>query len=227
MSERPNVDQDGATGVPKPDHAAIRTHVEMIHELAKGAGVDGILTFTRIDAANDTKTERFSIGDVTYFNCEDTPLNRAFMRKTMIGMVARARVPGIKFDTITVLESPEGFNKSTAWRVLAGDENYSDERILGSNAREAQEQLSSIWIHENADLAGLKKTEVESVKAYASRMVDIARPAFGHFVVKQPRHSIEVGSTNSKKYLQSQTGNRRFWPLEVKEAIDIEKLKRD
>jgi predicted P-loop ATPase len=164
---------------------------------------------------------------VDYFNCQDTPLNRAFMRKTMIGLVARARVPGIKFDTVTVLESPEGFNKSTAWRVLAGDENYSDERILGSNAREAQEQLSSIWIHENADLAGMKKTEVESVKAYASRMVDIARPAFGHFIVQQPRHSIEVGSTNSKKYLQSQTGNRRFWPLEVKAAIDIAKLAAD
>jgi predicted P-loop ATPase len=162
-----------------------------------------------------------------YFNCADTKLNRAFIRKTMIALVARARVPGIKFDTITVLESPEGFNKSTAWRVLAGDENYSDERIIGSNAREVQEQLSEIWIHENADLAGLKKAEVETVKAYASRQTDIGRPAFAHFVVKQPRHSIEVGTTNSDEYLQSQTGNRRFWPLKVTKTIDIEKLRRD
>ena len=162
-----------------------------------------------------------------HFNCEDTPLNSAFMRKAIIALVKRARHPGCKFDTITVLESPEGFNKSTAWRVLAGDENFSDERILGSGAREVQEQLSEIWIHENADLAGLKKTEVESVKAYASRMFDIARAAFGHFVVKQPRHSIEVGTTNSSEYLQSQTGNRRFWPMTVIKSIDIEKLKRD
>ncbi len=162
-----------------------------------------------------------------HFNCEDTKLNSAFMRKTMIALVKRAREPGCKFDTIIVLESAEGFNKSTAWRILAGDENFSDERILGSNAREVQEQLSEIWIHENADLAGLKKTEVESVKAYASRMVDIARAAFGHFVVKQPRHSIEVGTTNSSEYLQSQTGNRRFWPMTVLKSIDIEKLRRD
>jgi Virulence-associated protein E/RepB DNA-primase from phage plasmid len=162
-----------------------------------------------------------------YFNCEDTTLNAAFIRKTMIGLVARARVPGIKFDTITVLESPEGFNKSTAWKVLASDENYSDERILGSNAREVQEQLSEIWIHENADLAGLKKTEVESVKAYASRQTDIARAAFAHFVVKQKRHSIEVGTTNSSEYLQSQTGNRRFWPMTVLKPIDIAKLAAD
>jgi predicted P-loop ATPase len=162
-----------------------------------------------------------------YFNCEDTPLNSAFMRKMMIGLVKRAREPGCKFDTIVVLESNEGFNKSTAWRVLAGEENFSDERILGKESREVQEQLSGIWIHENADLAGLKKTDVESVKAYASRQYDIARPAFGHYVAKQPRHSIEVGTTNASTYLQSQTGNRRFWPMTVMQPIDIEKLKRD
>ena len=58
-------------------------------------------------------------------------------------------------------------------------------------------------------------------------MVDIARPAFGHFPVKQPRHSIEVATTNSSEYLQSQTGNRRFWPMEVLKSIDVEKLRRD
>jgi predicted P-loop ATPase len=164
---------------------------------------------------------------VTHFNCADTPLNCAFMRKTIIAMVARARVPGIKFDTITVLESVEGYNKSTAWRVLAGDENFSDEPIIGKGSREVQEQLSEIWLHENADLAGMKKAEVETVKAFASRTTDIARAAFAHYVVKQLRHSIEVGSTNSEEYLQSQTGNRRFWPLRVLKAIDIDQLKRD
>jgi predicted P-loop ATPase len=144
-----------------------------------------------------------------HLNCEDTPLNSAFMRKAMIALVKRAREPGCKFDNIVVLESKEGYNKSTAWRVLAGAENFSDERVIGSQAKEVQEQLAEIWIHENADLAGLKKTEVENVKAYASRSTDIARPAFGHFVVKQRRHSIEVGTTNSDEYLRSQTGNRR------------------
>jgi predicted P-loop ATPase len=171
--------------------------------------------------------ERLDAMAVTHFNCEDTPLNRAFLRKTMIAMIARARQPGCKYDTITVLESIEGYNKSTAWRVLAGDENFSDETVIGKQSREVQEQLSEIWLHENADLAGMKKAEVEVVKAFASRTTDIARAAFAHYVVKQLRHSIEVGSTNSEEYLQSQTGNRRFWPLKVLRAIDIAMLKRD
>jgi hypothetical protein len=162
-----------------------------------------------------------------HFNCEDTPINRAFMRKTMIGLIKRAREPGCKFDTIVVLESGEGYNKSTAWQILAGKENFSDEPIIGKSTKEVQEQLSAIWIHESADLAGMRKTEVESIKAYASRSTDIGRPAFGHFPIKQPRHSIEVATTNSKEYLQSQTGNRRFWPMEVLKSIDVEKLARD
>jgi predicted P-loop ATPase len=162
-----------------------------------------------------------------YFNCEDTPLNRAFVRKTMIAGVARVRNPGCKFDTILVLEAKEGENKSTAWRVLAGDENFSDEKIIGKDSREVQEQLAGVWIHENAELAGMRKAELDTVKAFASRQVDRARPAFGHFLKKQARHSIEVGTTNADTYLLSQTGNRRFWPMRVLKTIDLDKLKRD
>jgi len=171
--------------------------------------------------------ERLDRMAVTHFNCAETPLNRACLRKTMIAMIARARNPGCKFDTITVLESPEGLNKSTAWRVLAGDENFSDEAIIGKGSREVQEQLAGTWVHENAELAGMRKAEIETVKAFASRMVDIARAAYGHFPIRQKRHSIEVGSTNGDEYLQSQTGNRRFWPLKILSAIDEGLLRAD
>jgi len=160
-----------------------------------------------------------------FFGCADTPLNRAMARKTLIAAVARARRPGCKFDTILVLEGPEGWNKSSAWAVLAGEGNFSDERIIGSAAREVVEQLAGIWIHENADLAGMRKAEVETVKAYASRQVDRARPAYGRFLIEQPRHSIEVGTTNNHEYMQSQTGNRRFWPMRLERRIDLSQLR--
>jgi hypothetical protein len=177
--------------------------------------------------ANWDGVERLDRMAIDYFNCEDTKLNRAFLRKIMIAAVARARNPGVKFDNILVLESQEGFNKSTAIRVLAGDENFSDEAIIGKDTREVQEQLAGVWLHENAELAGMQKREVEKVKNYASKQVDRARPAYGHFNKWQPRRSVEFGTTNSSEYLQSQTGNRRFWPLRLLKAIEIEKLRRD
>ena len=81
-------------------------------------------------------------------------------------------------------------------------------------------------MHENADLAGMRRADVEHVKAFASRQVDIARPAYGRVKERRPRRSIEWGSTNNTEYLQSQVGNRRFWPLSTG-FIDVAALQRD
>ena len=176
--------------------------------------------------ASGTRVRRLDTWTTYYLGCEDTPLNRAIGRKTLIAACRRARVPGCKHDEITVLEGPEGIQKSTAIRVLAGDENFNDQSILGASDKEIQEQLEGTWMHENADLAGIRKAEVESVKAFARRQVDRARPAYARVREDRPRRSIEWGTTNNKTYLKSQTGNRCFWPLECRK-IDIEALRRD
>jgi predicted P-loop ATPase len=170
--------------------------------------------------------KRLDTWAIDYLGCEDTPLNRAIGAEALIAGCRRARVPGCKFDNIIVLEGSEGTNKSTAIRVLAGDENFSDQSILGSKDKEVQEQLDGIWMHENADLAGMRRADVEQVKAFASRQVDRARPAYGRVREDRPRRSIEWGTTNDEQYLLSQTGNRRIWPLKTGK-IDIEALKRD
>jgi hypothetical protein len=64
MNAHAHADSETSTALPSPDHAAIRSHVEMLHSLAKNAGADGVLAFTRIDDKNKTYTEKFAIGDV-------------------------------------------------------------------------------------------------------------------------------------------------------------------
>jgi hypothetical protein len=58
------VNIDTANAIPAPDHTAIRSHIAMMHTLASQAGVEGVLTLTRIEGENKIFTERFSIGDV-------------------------------------------------------------------------------------------------------------------------------------------------------------------
>jgi predicted P-loop ATPase len=163
---------------------------------------------------------------IDYLKCEDTPLNRAIGRKLLVAAVRRARDPGAKFDNIGVLEGEEGWNKSTTIRVLAGDDFFSDQNIIGAKDKEVQEQLAGVWMHEMADLTGMKKADVDHVKSFASRQYDRARPAYGHTLEWKPRRSIDWATTNDEEYLQSQTGNRRFWPLACG-VIDIEALRRD
>jgi len=198
---------------------------DAVNILCSENGFDPVVDMLAEAEANWDGVARLDRMAVDYFNTADTELCGQCVRKTMIAAVARARNPGCKFDTILVMESPEGWNKSSAWALLAGEGNFSDQSIIGSSGRDVQEQLAGIWIHENAELAGMKKAEVEMVKAFASRQVDRARPAYAHFLVDQPRHSIEVATTNDSEYLLSLTGNRRFWPIEILARIDLGKLR--
>ena len=66
----------------------------------------------------------------TYLGAEKTPLNSAIGRIVLIAAVRRVRSPGVKFDTILVLEGKQGVGKSSAVKILAGPENFSDQNIL-------------------------------------------------------------------------------------------------
>lgn len=197
-----------------------------INEIARDNAYDPVLDHLNYCQANWDGIKRLNCWVCTYLGCEDTPLSRAIGRAVLIAACRRPREPGCKFDVITVLEGPEGVEKSTAIRILAGDAFFSDQSILGSSDKEIQEQLDGVWMHENADLAGIKKADVEQIKAFASRQVDRARPAYGRVREDRPRRSVEFGTTNEETYLLSQTGNRRFWPLKVG-RIDVDALKQD
>jgi hypothetical protein len=197
-----------------------------IKGIARQNAYDPVLDYLSECQGRWDGVKRIDTWVIKYLGCEDTPLNREIGRLTLIAAVRRARKPGCKFDNIIVLEGVEGTNKSSVIQVLAGDENFSDQSVLGVSDREVQEQLEGIWLHESADLTGMRKAEVEKIKAHASRQVDRARRAYGRVREDIPRRSVPFGTTNDGRYLQSQTGNRRFWPLATGH-IDLDSLIRD
>jgi predicted P-loop ATPase len=108
----------------------------------------------------------------TYLGADDTPLNAAVGRIVLVAAVRRVRQPGIKFDTILVLEGEQGVGKSTAIKILAGPENFSDQNILTLDPKAQMELLEGVWIYELCELEGLSRAETSKVKAFASRSVD-------------------------------------------------------
>jgi hypothetical protein len=161
-----------------------------------------------------------------YMGASDTTLNAAIGGLMLVAAVRRVRQPGCKFDQILVLISDEGKNKSSAIEILAGSGNFSDQTILTLDDKGQQEALSGVWLYEIADLAGMSKADTEKVKAFASRRVDRARPAYARARVDKPRRCVFFATTNHSTFLKSQTGNRRFWPVEVG-RIDLGALARD
>jgi len=172
------------------------------------------------------EVKRLDAWVVDYLGANDTPLNREIGRLTLVAAVRRVRQPGVKFDHIPTLEGAEGTGKSRAVEVLAGTENFSDQTILTQSEKEQQELVRGVWIFEIAELTGMRRAEVEKIKAFASRTHDRARPAYGRRRVDAPRRCIFIATTNEDEYLKSQTGNRRIWPIQTG-TIDIEALRKD
>ena len=134
----------------------------------------------------------------------------------IVAMVRRAVQPGCKFDIMTILEGPQGCGKSSLAAALAGGpENFTDVPLLGRDTKVVAEVLVGKWVAEVSELVGLKRSEVEDVKALISRTDDRARPAYGRFVESCPRTCVLISTTNSAEYLADDTGNRRFVPVRV------------
>lgn len=153
---------------------------------------------------------------IDYLGAEDNAYTRAVTRKTICGAVARVQHPGVKFDNILVLNGDQGIGKSTLIAKLGG-EWYSDSLSLTDmNDKTAAEKLQGYWILEIGELAGMKKADIDKVKAFISRQDDKYRASFGRRVTPHPRQCIFFGTTNSQNgYLRDITGNRRFWTVKT------------
>lgn len=153
---------------------------------------------------------------VDYLGASDTAYVRAVTRKTLCAAINRVLRPGCKFDSMLVLNGPQGVGKSTLIAKLAG-EWFSDSLNLGDTKdKTAAEKLQGYWILEIGELAGLKKAEVETLRSFLSRQNDIYRAAFGKRATPHLRQCVFFGTTNAESgYLRDTTGNRRFWPVKT------------
>lgn len=65
-------------------------------------------------------------------------------------------------------------------------------------------------------LAGMRKADLDKVKAFISRQDDKYRASFDRRVTPHPRQCVFFGTTNSQNvYLGDITGNRRYWNVKV------------
>ena len=153
---------------------------------------------------------------VDFLGAADNAYVRAVTRKTLCGAIARVMNPGCKFDTMLVLNGPQGKGKSTLISKLCG-EWFNDSLLLNDTKdKTAAEKLQGYWILEIGELAGLKKTEIETLRGFLSRQNDIYRASFGRRATPHPRQCVFIGTTNAENgYLRDTAGNRRFWPVKT------------
>ena len=218
------------------DYAGVRNYIEIIYGITSAPKIDDALTLEcernhfhpvkeYLASLEWDGQERIKSLLPQLFGTEDNVYTQEALRKTLVGAISRVFRPGCKFDLVlTLISHTQGTGKSSFFRALA--KNWFSDTFITVQGKDAFEQLQGTWIMEMAELAGLKKADVETVKHFISKQVDQFRPAYARVPEVFPRQCIFVATTNESAFLRDTSGNRRFMPVDVAEVklLDNPKL---
>lgn len=207
------------------DYSGVRNYIECIYGIVSSQKVDDALALEiekkkfhpiveYIKSLQWDGVPRVNTLLIDYFGAEDNAYTRAAIRKMLCAAVTRVFHPGTKFDTALILVGPQATYKSTFVKKLG--KNWFSDTFTTVQGKESFEQIQGAWLVEIAELSGLKKAEVETIKHYISKCEDSFRPAYGRTIETYKRQCVFFGTTNSKDFLRDPTGNRRFLPIDVR-----------
>lgn len=210
------------------DYSGVRNYIECVYGITSSQKIDDALALEfekrkfhpiidYLKSLSWDGIERIDTLLIDYFGADDNEYTRAAIRKSLCAAVARVFEPGIKFDMALILVGAQGTGKSTFIKKLGKD--WFSDTFTTVQGKEAFEQIQGAWLIEMAELSGLRKAEVETVKHFITKREDSFRPAYGRVVETYKRQCIFFGTTNTRDFLHDPSGNRRFVPIDVKPEL--------
>lgn len=149
-----------------------------------------------------------------------TQLELTYLKKFMVGAVARAYAPGCKLDTLFVLTGGQGLGKTTFFQNLFGFNWFV---TMGEVANEREELMTfhQHWCCEYGEFeTAAGKKAVSAMKNFLSRQKDSFREPYAREATDHLRAFILCGTSNETEFLTDPTGNRRFWVAALTKKVD-------
>ncbi len=144
------------------------------------------------------------------------------------GLINRVLNPGCKLDSMLILISKQkGWNKTRFIESIAGNKNYSQPYTIEVSNVELYKLLEgkAVINFDECD-AALKGKCAAGTKKFISTSVDKYRASYGAKVEEHPRCGAFFGTSNNLEIIQDLGGDRRFYPVLLEQAIDIDWLKK-
>jgi len=159
----------------------------------------------------------------------DDPLSQEMLTKWLIGAVARAMQPGCQMRQCLVLKGGQEVGKSQLLRALFGE--YYASRDSEMKDADVYRQLKACWGMELEEMEAIaSKRSVENLKRFISVQEDEWVIKYKEDAKKHPRHSVFAGTVNSDEFLRDETGNSRFWVIDIganPANVDYARINRD
>lgn len=157
------------------------------------------------------------------YGVPDEPVYQAIGSNWMKGLVKRVLFPGCQFDEVLVLESPQGYRKSTSLRVLGSP--WHTESTLSTDDKDFYMLLARNIIVEFSEGDIVGRTSARKLKALITKTEDSFRPPYEHGIITFPRGCVFAMTTNDSDYQKDDTGGRRWLPVELQKIADIDWLR--
>lgn len=153
---------------------------------------------------------------IKYGLCDDTDYSREVSRLIFAGGIHRLYHPGCKYEDVPILMGKQGSGKSTLIRYLAINDDYFGE-LKTMEGQQAIENLQGKWLLEIPEMSAFTKAkDQEAIKAFVSRQRDQYRKPYDRNTTELPRRCVFLATSNDLNPLVDKTGNRRWYPIEVK-----------
>ena len=158
-----------------------------------------------------------------YLGAENSPLNAAMGAKWLIQGIARILEPGCQGDATLLLIGEQGIGKSSALRVLASPQYFTD-HLSDLGSKDSRQELHGRWIVEMSEFTS-RRSELER-KGFLTACADYYRAPYERCPQWVPRSNVFAATSNDSTPLSDETGGRRYWSVSCGE-IQIEKLRQD
>ena len=152
----------------------------------------------------------------------DTPYHRAACDYIWTALAGRILDPGCKADMVPILTGKQGLRKSSLVEALAPSPDEYTVVTLGDRDADLARQLRGRMVVEWDELRGLNSRDAESLKGWVSRRKDDWIPKFKEFGTTMLRRFLLIGTANPARFLNDPTGLRRWLPLKITRAIDVD-----
>ena len=170
------------------------------------------------------------IGDLlgNLFEVEPTPINFWASAQLFLGVLARTYQPGCRLRESLVLIGQERAGKSALLSQIFPSKLralcYGDALQLHAPTQKQAEALLGKALVEVADFSGIRKADIEMLKAFMTRLDDgQVRLAYRRDPVSTPRSCIIVATTNEQHPLPNDPhGNTRFVPVHIPKNTNVE-----
>jgi len=156
-------------------------------------------------------------------------LSRTLVEKWLWQNISMLRndTTGFGADGLLVLRGAQGIGKTSVARRLAINEKWFGEGLtLDVRNTDSVMEAVSYWICELGEIESTFKSDLNALKNFITRAKDKYRVPYGRTAEELPRRTSFIGTCNSDEYLIDETGNRRYWTVNISgdKELDLDAL---